>query len=130
MKLKEEFGFAMLPVLVPVTDGMMVKSLDDDDSDETPAVPSELYVTSMPNPFNATLRIQYGVPVSSEVSIGVYDVRGRLVRRLVNRSMAAGNYSASWNGRDDSGRNASSGVYFIKVNAGANNRVQRVSLVK
>ena len=78
-----------------------------------------------PNPFNPITRIQFGLPVDMKISIDVYDMRGRLVETLIDRNMLAGYHSITWNASS-----YSSGVYFIKMQAGSNIRTQKLMLVK
>ncbi len=60
-----------------------------------------------PNPFNpSTVQIAFSTPRAGTVHLRIYDVRGRLVRDLVNRDFEAGARSVTWDGRDDSGRAA------------------------
>jgi flagellar hook assembly protein FlgD len=63
------------------------------------------------------------------VTLGVYDLLGRQVARLVNGHRAAGNYQESWNGRDNSGNQVRSGVYFYRLRAGNEVRTARTMLV-
>jgi hypothetical protein len=76
----------------------------------------ELYRPS-PNPFSQTTTIAYAVNASAgaDVQIGIYDVAGRLVRRLVNGFQAAGRYTAVWDGRSDGGVSVTQGVYFLRA---------------
>jgi hypothetical protein len=74
-----------------------------------------------PNPFNPSTRITYGVPESgaaTPVNIRVYNLRGALVRTLVDRTHQPGTYAVEWNGREESGRELPSGVYFYRLSAG------------
>ena len=66
------------------------------------------------------------------VSLDVYDVSGRLVKCLSdgNEIKAPGNYTVSWDGRDDLGRRLPSGVYFVKFAADNHQRVQKTVLLK
>ena len=59
------------------------------------------------------------------ISIDVYDMRGRLVETLIDQNMLAGYHSITWNASS-----YSSGVYFIKMQAGSNIRTQKLMLVK
>jgi hypothetical protein len=71
-----------------------------------------------PNPFNPSTEIAYGVPAEGEVSrlrLQVYDVRGRLVRTLVDGLPAPGRSRAVWDGRDAAGLVVPSGVYFYRL---------------
>lgn len=70
-----------------------------------------------PNPFNPMTRLSYGLAFDSHVRICVYNVAGMLVRTLVDGPAEAGLHTATWDGLDDSGRNAASGVYFCRMEA-------------
>ena len=72
-----------------------------------------------PNPFNPRTEIAFTLEVSARVSLEIFDAAGRLCRTLMtDRSCTAGRHSLSWDGRDDSGAELSSGVYFYKLEAG------------
>lgn len=73
---------------------------------------------SYPNPFNTNTVIRYQLPVISEVSLKVYNIQGQLVKTLVNEKRAPGYYTARWDGKNDNGKEVSSGVYFYRLNAG------------
>jgi hypothetical protein len=69
-----------------------------------------------PNPFNPSTTISFTLPAGSAVRLEIYDVSGRLVARLVgDERMSAGPHEVAWNGRDDSGRAASSGIYIYRL---------------
>lgn len=71
-----------------------------------------------PNPFNPTTRIQYSIPVRSNVKLEVYDIVGKLVKVLSNKQQEAGTHIVSWNGRDHLNNTVASGIYFLKIHAG------------
>jgi hypothetical protein len=79
-----------------------------------------------PNPFVSETEIAYALPSPGRASLRVYDVRGRLVRVLVDGPMPAGVQRARWDGRDASGRTAASGIYFVKLGAGGLERSERI----
>ncbi|RKZ31330.1 hypothetical protein DRQ33_07150 [bacterium] len=85
---------------------------------------------NIPNPFNAATRIDYSIPASSEVELGIYDINGRLTRRLVDGNIEAGFHSAIWNGRDDSGRAVSSGIYLVRLKLDDREICRRMMLIK
>ena len=73
-----------------------------------------------PNPFNASTTIAFDVSGTEPVHLVVYDVLGRRVRALYSgETLTAGHYRTSWNGRDDEGRPAASGIYLYRLTAGA-----------
>jgi len=71
-----------------------------------------------PNPFNGTTTITYSVASSSRVELSIYNVAGQLVKVLERREKAPGTYRVVWDGRDDAGRGAVSGIYFMLFRAG------------
>ncbi len=83
-----------------------------------------------PNPFNPLTEIRYTVPSRGPVSVRVYNVRGELVRTLVDEDVEAGAHSVRWQGRDDRGSSAASGVYFYEVRTGGEAVVGKMSLVR
>jgi hypothetical protein len=85
---------------------------------------------NVPNPFNPATRISYELPVRAHVTLAVYDVNGRLVRRLVDSVDGPGARSAKWEGRDDSGQPAASGVYFYRLRAANRAETKKMILLK
>ena len=74
---------------------------------------------NFPNPFSPATAIRYTVPQpGTDVRISVYDLRGREVKTLVAEELPPGEYTTVWRGRDDSGNELGSGVYFYRVQIG------------
>lgn len=72
---------------------------------------------NQPNPFNDETMIEFAVPVKGKVKLEVYDITGKLVKTLVNEVKDVSWYKVKWDGKDNSGNNVSSGVYFYKLSA-------------
>ncbi|MEW6041598.1 MAG: FlgD immunoglobulin-like domain containing protein [Elusimicrobiota bacterium] len=73
---------------------------------------------SIPNPFYSLTRIFYQVPLwvkYAEVTSKVYDLKGRLVRKMDEHNLAPGDYYTFWDGTDEDGKTAAAGAYFFKV---------------
>jgi hypothetical protein len=83
-----------------------------------------------PNPFNPTTKIDYSLKTAGLVNISVYDVRGQLVKTLVNDTQTAGNYKVTWNGDDNNGSHVASGVYFSKMQAGDYTSMKKMIMLK
>jgi hypothetical protein len=83
-----------------------------------------------PNPFNPSTVIPFELPVAGQVTLEIYDVRGRLVRRLVNGQLPAGFHSATWDGRDHSGRGVASGLYLSMLRAGGETITRKLTLLR
>jgi hypothetical protein len=82
----------------------------------TPETPRSFALyQNVPNPFNPSTAIAFDVPKRAKVKLVIYDVSGRLVRKLVDREVEPGRKSVSWDGRDFSGRNVASGIYFYRL---------------
>jgi aminopeptidase N len=78
-----------------------------------------------PNPFNPVTRIKFDIPKSSNVTLKIYDVLGRLILEPVKELREAGRYSVEFNGT-----NLPSGVYYYKIEAGSFTDVKKMVLVK
>lgn len=86
-----------------------------------------------PNPFNPSTTISYTIPEGKAaiVSLGVYNLRGQLVKSLVNDvSQSAGDYRVIWDGRGTKGAQVSSGVYFYRLKAGEYVKTRKMVLLK
>ncbi|MBN1352065.1 VCBS repeat-containing protein [candidate division KSB1 bacterium] len=68
-----------------------------------------------PNPFNPETEIAFELPLAAEVRLTVFDLRGQVVRRLLDAITPAGCHRVLWNGRDESGRPIASGTYFYRL---------------
>jgi hypothetical protein len=85
---------------------------------------------NFPNPFNPSTTIIYSVKESSPVLIEVYNLKGQLVRTLVNEAKAAGNHQIVFDGFDNNRMPLSSGVYFFKMLAGKYSQTRKMILMK
>ncbi len=84
-----------------------------------------------PNPFNPSVSIRLYLDTEREVAISVHDLRGRRVRSLHDGRIAAGWRTIVWDGLDDAGRAAASGVYFLKAaSPGAPSVTRKLALVR
>ena len=87
-------------------------------------------VQNAPNPFNPKTTVAYEVPQSSEVTIRVYDVTGKLVSTLVDGTVEPGRYAATWDGRNNSGEAVGSGVYFCTMETPTYHATTKMVLMK
>jgi flagellar hook assembly protein FlgD len=62
--------------------------------------------------------------------IEIYNVKGQIVKTLVNRMMSPGNHTVQWNGNDESGNPVSSGVYYYKMRSGKYSNTKKMLLLK
>ena len=134
--LSPKFQMAVAPVMdtdksgdVLVLGQNRVSAGTEADPEATPK-PLVANMTVAPNPFNPVTEITYSLPTSGVVSLVIYDVRGRIVRTLVDESRGAGVHTVVWDGRDGRGRSLSSGVYLARLQAGAVRLVTRLTLLQ
>jgi hypothetical protein len=101
------------------------------DSDEVIAVE---YITELqgnyPNPFNPVTFVNFSLAKEAAVSVDVYNIKGQKVKTLVNDIMSAGIHKIEWNGKDDSGKNVASGIYFSKMRSGRYTSTKKMILMK
>jgi hypothetical protein len=97
----------------------------------TRALPeANAFLGARPNPFAGRTDLHFAVASASPVSLAIYDVSGRLVRRLVDQGMAAGEHMRSWDGRGADGSRAAGGVYFVRLEIGDFRQTERIVLMR
>jgi len=90
-----------------------------------------LSLSNYPNPFNPRTTVSYTVPSRGRVTVSVYDTRGSRVATLIdNEERDAGAHRADWDGRDDRGVVAASGVYFARIEHVSGTRSKKMVLLK
>ncbi len=72
----------------------------------------------------------FALPEAGRADLAIYDVRGRLVRTLVEAELPAGEHTAYWDGRDARGAAASSGVYIVRLSSAGREATQKIQLMK
>lgn len=83
-----------------------------------------------PNPFNPQTLISFSLPADQQVSLNVYSIDGRLVRSLLGGVQPAGIHRVVWDGKNSQGQSTASGVYFYRLNAGAEVLTGKMMLTK
>jgi len=83
-----------------------------------------------PNPFNPTTTISFSTKEAGFVSINIYNMKGQLVKKLVEGNLEAAYHNVLWNGMDDSNKTVSSGIYFYKMKTTDYTATQKMILMK
>jgi hypothetical protein len=98
----------------------------------SPAPPARSTVLGQnyPNPFNPQTTIPFFTDSEGRVELAVFDARGRLVRVLVSEVYAPGPHRVVWDGKNDRGQQAASGVYFMQLRTDQTTMVKKLLLVK
>ncbi|TET81151.1 T9SS type A sorting domain-containing protein [candidate division TA06 bacterium] len=85
---------------------------------------------NQPNPFSGFTVISYELATPGEITLEIYDVTGRLVRKLVDAAQPAGLHTAMWNGRDEASRKLASGVYFSRLTTESGTLFDKMLMVR
>jgi hypothetical protein len=102
----------------------------------TSAPPAAVAITRVslgqarPNPFNPATVIPFALPIAARVELDIYNVAGRLVRRLAEGAYPAGTHEVIFNGKDDTGRTLASGAYTYVLRTGSEQLRGGMLLVK
>jgi hypothetical protein len=87
-----------------------------------------------PNPFNPSTTISFDVPGNSgkpsHVTLVIYDIRGKLVKKLIDLDFNPGIQTAIWNGTDEHGQQVPSGLYFYRLRSGDLTTTKKMMLTR
>lgn len=108
---------------------------DEEEADTTTststAIPESYELSqNFPNPFNPSTTIRFSLPQGGPVSLKIYNIRGQLVKTLVDGFTEAGRHQAVWNGTDEAGTTVASGIYFCRFSANGFVEVKKMALVR
>ncbi len=93
-------------------------------------VSQALTLNNYPNPFNPETTISFNNPESGKVSLSIYNIKGQLVKTLIDEETPAGTHSLVWNGKDERGKNVASGIYFTKIKTDNSIQTKKMLLMK
>ena len=102
-------------------------------SNDDPVLPEPVQLTLLqnyPNPFNPTTTISYFLPEAAKIQLDVYNLKGQLVKTLVNVDQAAGKHHAIWDGKDSNNHKVASGVYLYRLSSPSKSLTKRMLLMK
>jgi len=99
-------------------------------TDDPSAPPAGLSLAVSPNPFSSGTEISYELKDSAPFTLSIYNLKGQKVRSLLQAEGRAGSHSTRWDGRDDSGRQVSSGIYLCRISSAGQSFTRRMVLLK
>jgi len=109
----------------------IVYTIGDGVSNIDPSIPQpQLAVASYPNPFSYISSITVKTPEPGLFKLNIYNLKGQLIRSYTNSSKSSGDHTFHWDGRDDTGRQVSGGIYFAVVEAGRHKASSKILYVK
>ena len=83
-----------------------------------------------PNPFNPATSIPYTLVTAAQVSVRIYDIAGREIRKIAGGMFSAGRYLSTWDGLDNAGALVPSGIYFVRLQVGERSHVRKMILAR
>ena len=83
-----------------------------------------------PNPFNPDVTIPFDLAVEGKVTLKIYNLKGQLIKNLLNENCKANSYRIVWDGKDNEGHTVSTGTYIIRMNAPNYQASHKISLIK
>ena len=111
-----------------------INQIDESDIINNNPVPERLEITSsnFPNPFNPETVINFSIPIVTNVSLEVFNIRGQRIKTLLDGSyeLSAGSHSVIWDCTDNTGRTVGSGLYFYRIVAGEMTTTKKMLLMK
>ncbi len=111
-------------VMIPITVSAVVANDD-------PVIPAVTKLEgNYPNPFNPETAIRFSTREAGPVRLSIYNLKGQLVKSLLNSNLPAGNHRVIWNGKDESGRSVSSGIYMYRMEAAGYSKTLKMMLMK
>jgi hypothetical protein len=88
------------------------------------------HITNVPNPFGGSTQLVFELAKGARVTIGVYDIRGRLVAEAYSGVLPQGQHSVTWNGKTGADEDVPSGIYFFRFKAGDFEATRKAILVR
>ena len=85
------------------------------DTDTTIEPAKAKLLKNFPNPFNPETTISFYLPLETQVSIDIYNIKGQKVKSLIKEIRTSGNHQVNWNGTDEDGHDVSSGIYLYTL---------------
>lgn len=97
---------------------------------ENPTLPEFFSFQTYPNPFNPLINIKYALKEDSFVRLQIYDIKGRIIKTLINEYKKAGFWESKWGSKNENGMNVSAGIYLCTIHAGDLLETRKIILVK
>lgn len=122
------YNYPMVSDVIKVTINPSATSVEKNDNVAAP-VDYQL-AQNYPNPFNPQTTIQYALSNPGQVKLSIYNINGQLIRELVNSSQSSGAYTAIWDGLNQFGEQATSGMYIYTLETNEFKESKRMLLLK
>lgn len=116
-----------MPLISSWLDNLLLTLVDEN----TAQVPENIQLEqNYPNPFNPVTTIKFQIPNSQYVRLEIFDIKGKLIRKLIDNEMNAGSHELFWDGRDVKGNHVHSGVYFYTLRSGRDYITKKMTMLR
>ena len=128
-------SFTSAEVLTADAELVSVTAVDRDSRELTTTITAKVTPTAFalhpayPNPFNPFVNLSFNLPEAMNYSLKIYNVAGQLVRSYSGMGSQSLNV-VTWDGKDNSGSEVSSGIYFYRLTAGGFSAIQKMVMMK
>ncbi|HVO75143.1 MAG TPA: choice-of-anchor D domain-containing protein [Ignavibacteriaceae bacterium] len=124
-------SISLKKIILVNTENQKVQEIDVEISYVDNVMPTSYSLSqNFPNPFNPTTNIKFSVPETNQVKITIFNSIGQEVRTLFLGQVDQGAYEIQWDGKDNSGRLTSSGMYIYKMTAGTFSQSRKMMFLK
>jgi len=93
-------------------------------------VPQAFNAAAFPNPFNSSSTLRFTLPSAGQVKVAYYNILGKKIFSFEKEYSSSGVKEFTWNGKDDTGNDVCSGIYFCTVSAEKNSKTIKMVLMK
>jgi hypothetical protein len=101
------------------------------DVEDSIQIPATIYnLRNYPNPFNPETTISFEISKPGDVILDVFNLKGQLIKRLINNQMTTGKHNVIWDGKDNNGKICSSGVYYYRIESNGITETKKMVLMK
>ena len=110
-----------------------IESIEFDDElsvDDFKKLSSFSLMQNYPNPFNPITTIRFEINHSDHASVEIFDLKGRLIKTLLNKYMVAGQHTIKWDRTQKNGKNATSGIYFYRLSVDGIFQTKKMIILK
>lgn len=118
---------------IKTSGAMLVTGIEDENDNEDVLPTSHILAQNYPNPFNNGTIITFIIPQklsNSFVELSIYNIQGRVIKKLIEENLPGGNYMTRWEGENELNGKVASGVYFYEVKVGNERFVGKMNLLK
>ncbi|MBW6513659.1 MAG: T9SS type A sorting domain-containing protein [Candidatus Syntrophosphaera sp.] len=107
----------------------LLASLDHPPEPSYQIPPFQLGLTAFPNPFRGRVLLSFTLKDPGQTSLKIYNLRGQMVRELIDEDLAAGQQARIWDGRDSNANPCAAGIYLLKLHSGSRSLTRKLILL-